>query len=341
VKVSKNKLISISMQMWCIVVVATLSLLIACAPNGSGTGVGNGVVVGKVIHDDATPVKNAEVHLRSELYLADTSGAFSTIITDTTVNCTTDSLGFFHIDSVKKGNTYWIEVVDRKDPAGNSGVLYVVDIIKDAVEDTFYLSTETVKPLKQIKGTLVLHGLPQNAYVLMYGMERVAKTDSIGRFTITDLPVGNCEETKCEYDLMVLVTEIDGTLTPFEYELEILRDNTERIIYVELELSDTLDADDFVPTTTFTDSTITLAGFTPRTVLAFSDSSKITVNDSLTVINTNVVIPNTCNGTSCECSFDAYIPESIGTIQYNRYILRITKNKAGRIETINVVLLHD
>jgi hypothetical protein len=341
VKLLKNKLISVTKQLWCLAVITVLSLLAACAPGGSGTGVGNGVVVGKVIHDDSTPVQNAQVYLRSEQYLADTSGAFSTIRTDTTVNCTTDSQGCFRIDSVKKGNTYLIEVIDSKDSTGNSGVLYVIDITKDAVEDTFYLSTETVKPLKTIKGTLTLQGLPQNAYVLIYGMERYAKTDSIGKFTITDLPVGNCEDAKCDYDLEVLDIQADGTITPFKYELEILRDNAERIIYVELELSDTLDADDFIPENTFDDSTVTFSGFPANTSLSFSDSSKIIVQDSSVVINVKHLKPNSCTSNICDYFFNAYIPESIGTIQLNRYIMKITKNVSGRIESIKLSLINN
>jgi hypothetical protein len=339
-KISKNKLTSVPKRLWCIVVMSALSLLATCAPNGSGTGVGNGIVVGKVIHDDATPVENAQVHLRSEQYLADTSGAFSTIRTDTTVNCTTDSQGCFRIDSVKKGNTYWIEIIDSKDSTGNSGVLYVVDIIKDAVEDTFYLSTETVKPLKTIKGTLTLQGLPQNAYVLIYGMERYAKTDSVGKFTIANLPVGNCEDAKCEYDLEVLDIQADGTIKPFEYELEILRDNAERIIYIELELSDTLDADDFIPENKFDDSTVTFSGFPANTSLSFSDSTKMSVKDSSVIINVNRLTPDTCTGVICDYFFNAYIPESIGTIQLNRYIMKVTKNVSGRIESIKLSLIN-
>ncbi len=340
-KVSKNELIRVPKWLCCITVMTALSLLVACAPNGSGTGVGNGVVVGKVIHDDATPVQNAQVYLRSEQFLADTSGVFSTIRTDTTVNCTTDSQGCFLIDSVKKGNTYWIEVIDSKDSAGNSGVLYVFDIIKNAIEDTFYLSTETVKPLKTIKGTLTLQGLPQNAYVLIYGMERYAKTDSIGMFTITDLPVGNCEDAKCDYDLEVLDVQADGTITPFKYELEILRNNAERIIYVELELSDTLDADDFIPVNKFDDSTVTFSGFPANTNLSFSDSSKIIVQDTSVIINVKRLTPDSCTGSSCDYFFNAYIPESIGTIQLNRYIMRITKNISGRIESLELILIHN
>lgn len=329
----------------CIATIVTLvSFMAACSPGvadkGSGTGVGNGVMVGKVVHEDSSPVKDAEVRLRSEKYLADTSGIISTFRTDTTVNITTDSLGFFRIDSIRKGNTYWVEVIDRKDTVESSGTLYVVDVDSGCIEDTFYLSTTTVAPLKTIKGTLVLQGLPQNAYVLIHGMERLAKTDSAGKFTITDLPVGNCEDAKCEYDLKLLVKKDDGTITPFKYELEILRDNSERIIQVELELSDTLDADDFVPGNTFTDSTITLSGFPIRTVLAFSDSSKITVADSSVVFAVKNLQPDTCTGTVCDYSINAYIPKSIGTTQHNRYIMSITKDASGRVVSVKLLIPH-
>jgi len=324
----------------CIELLLGFGCIIGCADiNGSGTGVGNGVIIGKVVFNDSTSVKKATVRLRSESYLADTSGIITSLRTDTTVSLTTDSSGLFTIDSVKKGNTYWIEVLDETHTKGNLGTLYILDYDTVINHDTVRLSTHIVEPLKKIQGTIILYGLPQNAYVMIYGLERVDKTDSLGKFILENLPVGDCEDTVCEYELKVLVPQIDGTLSPYKYELEILRNNADSIIYVECELSDTLDADDFIPAVNFTDSTAILSGFPNGTILSFSDSSTLNVTDSAVVININQLPPDTCINTICDYTIFATIPKSTGILQKNKYLLKITKNTSGYITNIEIQLI--
>jgi hypothetical protein len=205
---------------------------------GSGTGVGNGTIMGKVIHSDSTPVKNAVVRLRTDTYLADTCGKIPLMRNDTFAMVSTNSAGVFIIDSVRSGVSYCIEALDRDSVSQNTGTFYKVDIAKEDSLDTVRLSTRVVEPVKEIKGT-ILTGFPKNAYIQIYGIERISKTDSLGRFELIDLPFGECERGECEYKLRILIPLINGTFKVYNnVELEIQIDSNGNIKDVELELDD-------------------------------------------------------------------------------------------------------
>jgi hypothetical protein len=222
-----------------LILYCTCSTSIIAGNDGSGTGVGNGVIIGKVVNADSLPVQNAIVRLRSESYLADTSGKLPAFRNDTTVSVTTNSSGVFVIDSIKKGSSYRIEVIDHQFTENDSGMLYKITVDNGDSLDTIRLSTRVVKPVKELKGSIILFGLPQNAYIQVYGLERIARTDSLGKFEISQLPIGESEKGECEYKLRVIVPQKDGSFKIYENcELEIKTDSTNNIIYTEFELEE-------------------------------------------------------------------------------------------------------
>jgi hypothetical protein len=184
------------------------------AGGGSGTGAGNGTVTGMVIFPDSTPVVGAVVRLRTQSYLADTSGKTSLVRSGILCNTTTDSLGNFRVDSVDTGISYFIEVSDYNKTA--RATLYKKHVL---ALDT--VATRIVLPVAKINGTVTVSGLPANAYVQIYGLERLCRTDSAGRFEINDLPVGKCEEGECEYRVRFLIPGAGGGYTVRESELEL------------------------------------------------------------------------------------------------------------------------
>ena len=102
-------------------------------------------------------------------------------------------------------------------------------------ENDTVLESRIVSPLSTIEGAIVLSGLPQNAYVQIYGLERLARTDSVGRFTIDDLPAGKMEDGEWEYKLRVISIQRDGTQKVFMYELEIKPGVNSNNISIELD----------------------------------------------------------------------------------------------------------
>lgn len=215
--------------------------LLSCSgvpTTGSGTGVGNGMIVGQVMYANGTHPKNAAVRLRLQNFLPDTSGKLLTIRTSTVANVATNSDGTFQIDQLDPQQKYTIEVNDGK--TKTEATLFKCNL---ATKDTVILSPRIIEPVVSISGEVVLAGLPRNAYILIKGLERVGRSDSQGRFTITDLPVSECEEdegeNECEYSLRAIVPNADGTTTTIPYELEIERDMNGNVkLPIELEISD-------------------------------------------------------------------------------------------------------
>jgi hypothetical protein len=219
--------------MVCIALFGRCSQAPVTLDGGSGTGVGNGVITGQVLHQDGSTVQNGIVRMRSTGYLADTSGTVSTLRNDSIATVITDAQGRFEIDSVDTSKEYCIEVMDTI--RHELGTLYKVDIPRI---DTVRLATRTVTPLKILQGTITVGGLPKNAYVLLFGLERVDRADSTGKFVITDLPLGNCEFGECEYRCRVIFTDTTGMVQVVDTELEIEFDPLGNIREVELELYD-------------------------------------------------------------------------------------------------------
>jgi hypothetical protein len=208
----------------------TCSLPAVTADGGSGTGVGNGMVTGRVIYPDSTPVVGAVVRLRANAYLADTSGSIPVARSATLCQTVTDSLGNFNMDSLDTGGGYSIEVVDYQTQV--RGTLYRTSFPSG---NTNKLETRVVTPVTKIKGSVVISGLPQNAYVQVYGMERLSRTDADGNFVIQDLPLGRCENLECEYKLRIFSPVAGGGVKSVDMELEVNADPNGNIISVELD----------------------------------------------------------------------------------------------------------
>lgn len=205
------------------------------AHGGSGTGVGNGTIMGKVVYSDAQPVKGATVRLRTEAYLADTSGKIPRMHNDTSATVTTDKDGVFVINSVKKGHSYYIEVLNHYLSSQDFGTIYKIMFSNSKTIDTIFLPTRVVEPVKKVQGSIILSGLPQNAYIQIYGIERFGRSDSTGKFEITDLPIGQCDDDECKYKLRVTVLQANNQLKTYYYKLEIETDKSKNIIEVELD----------------------------------------------------------------------------------------------------------
>jgi hypothetical protein len=221
-----------------VILSVSLSWLFYCstdpiAAGGSGTGVGNGMITGKVNYSNNAPVSNAMVRLRTITFLADTSGVVSTLHNDTIATAYTAADGSFSFDTVDTARTYFIEVVDSA--INKQGTLFRVTV---PTADTVLLPARVVSPVKVLTGKIIVSGIPKNAYVLIYGLERVDKTDSQGRFEITDLPIGNCEEDECEYKLRILIPTGTGAIQSIDTELEIEFDVQGNIKEVEIEIEE-------------------------------------------------------------------------------------------------------
>jgi hypothetical protein len=96
------------------------------------------------------------------------------------------------------------------------------------------LPLRVVTPVKILIGKVIVSGMPKNAYVLIYGLERVGKTDSHGRFMITDLPIGECDKGECKYKLLILVPDRANAYKSMESELDISFDPQGKIKKVEI-----------------------------------------------------------------------------------------------------------
>jgi hypothetical protein len=218
-------------------------MLLSCTGSplagGSGTGVGNGtVLIGKVLSNDSIPVENALVRLRTDMYLADTSGRIANHKNDTAATTFTNRYGMFTIDSVRLRKNYYIEILDTNE-GHDSGALYKVDLSQDTLSDTIWLPPRTMQPLKNLKGSIILNGLPRNAYIQIYGLERTGRADSNGSFRIEQLPPPvDCEGFECEYKLRITVLMHENAVQVYNSELEVHFDSNQNIIDVEFELED-------------------------------------------------------------------------------------------------------
>lgn len=201
---------------------------------GSGTGVGNGYISARILHPDYTPVKNAKVRLRSVDYVADPDLPGIVVRNDTVVNAFTNENGLFRIDSVRNNKTYYIEILSDNVKGNDSGTLYIVN--KDT--STLELESRIIAPVKHIEGTIIISGLPGNALIQVYGIERVTRSNPAGKFELNDLPVGKCEKNECEYKLKVTIPQKDGSVKVYNSELEIKFDSSNNIIKTEFELED-------------------------------------------------------------------------------------------------------
>jgi Concanavalin A-like lectin/glucanases superfamily/Domain of unknown function (DUF2341) len=149
---------------------------------GGGSEVTNGASA-YVRYSDGTPAVSAQVFVRSQRFLKDTSRVDSSRVPDVY----TDESGFFKIDSLKPGN-YFVEVNDTRRHA-----ICMACTIGAAAGQPANLGTDTLRPTGTIRGTINRGpaGPSTELYVQIYGLDRVTKVNAAtGIFSFDMLPPG-------------------------------------------------------------------------------------------------------------------------------------------------------
>jgi hypothetical protein len=152
---------------------------------GSVTEGGNVEVSGKVLYVNGSPAAHADIVLRTQRFLKDTSGAAAEGTSHTAANTRTDDNGFFRIDSIDTGE-YFISATK-----GDSAALMPCTCFT-AVPKVELPSAE-LRPASTITGTVQLDSnVGCKVYVQVYGLDRLALVDSAtGAFDIRQVPPGN------------------------------------------------------------------------------------------------------------------------------------------------------
>jgi len=208
--------------MWCgVKIIGALSLLAlwGCSDDkvaGFDTVETENATIIKVVDSNLDPVTNAVAHLRSTSYLPNIK-SFS----DTLNDFRTDSLGIIRIDSARiaslKSDSAVIEIL----PTDNSGKskeglltrIALADILENS-KDSLELKT---KPVGEITGKIGVLAEGKTAYVQVYGTEHWAAIDSLGNFTLSDLP-------PAEYELRIVIGDSVQEITA-----TVASDNSENI----------------------------------------------------------------------------------------------------------------
>ena len=145
---------------------------------GAGTGTGNPVILCEVFTQAGTPAEGARALLRPQNYLSSIEDSQQGLY-DSIGEAYVESSGRLLFDSVAVGE-YFIEVATDDD----GSLLMACTVSTDT--SLVVLPADTLKPTKQIKGTVALFGgSSTDNYVLVYGLERAVLADSDGSFTIT------------------------------------------------------------------------------------------------------------------------------------------------------------
>jgi hypothetical protein len=152
------------------------------AGGGSGTETtGGGKVFGSLVYPDGSPGARVAVFARSDTYLRDTSETGSD---STDPDTFTDRNGHFLIDSLALGRY----VLETRDKCGR-GVAIRFEVLPERKE--IQLQRTTLYPVGGLEGRVELSELPHShAFIQVYGLERVVRTDSLGFFSLPDLPIG-------------------------------------------------------------------------------------------------------------------------------------------------------
>lgn len=157
------------------------------AQDSKGGGIETVALTGRVFLA-GLPVPGATIKLRAGNYLADTSGAPSNRTAPSadfreSFDLTADAAGNFRIDSVGLGR-YTLEFNNGAGQA--SFEPFHVDGSAESIRLDGIL-----RPVAEVSGSIVLPpGTPGQAYVQVYGLDRVQRTDSAGRFKILGVPGG-------------------------------------------------------------------------------------------------------------------------------------------------------
>lgn len=169
----------------CIAATLTCSSL-NVADGGSSTNTGNARITGLVQTREGRPAPGVHVRLRKSTYVQQ-SPAVSPASSVGRHDAITGANGSFSIDSVDTG-AYCIESIDFKGSAA-----LVACTVTPAVKEARAPLT-TLTPVAAVTGSVAFSGdtaaRRPAVYVQIYGLERIAKADSFGRFRFNDLPQG-------------------------------------------------------------------------------------------------------------------------------------------------------
>lgn len=151
-----------------------------------GGGIETVGIRGFVYHENGSPAINARILLRNSEFLADSgiAGLYKQVGV-VSGETSTDALGFYAIDSVEPGE-YRIEI-----SAENAAQGAVVEASVSGLGGMLQVGNAVVRSPGGLQGRLVQGGSPVvGAWVHVYGMQRSAVTDSVGRLAFVDLPEG-------------------------------------------------------------------------------------------------------------------------------------------------------
>lgn len=160
-----------------------LSLMGCSSTEVSGTGsqAGNGIVTATIVYNDSTVAGGAEVYIRNANFLKDTSDSqtenYSVLV---------DSYGKLNV-SMDTDNDYILEIRD------NSGYSVLVICSTAAyTSDTLNFDTLYMERVSEFYGTVDVSNIPKDVpvYVQVYGMNKIEKVDSLGKFQFKDMPHG-------------------------------------------------------------------------------------------------------------------------------------------------------
>ena len=142
-------------------------------------------ISGRAEYQGHSPAAGAGVYLRPRDFLGDTAKAMNKETASNFRFTRVDASGFYAIDSVDTGS-YAIEL---KDTSSNAAFL---ECSANTGDSTINLRVATLKAPATISGTIDLMGLANNpvAYIQVRGLDYVARTDSLGAFSLPNIPEG-------------------------------------------------------------------------------------------------------------------------------------------------------
>ena len=150
------------------------------AGGGGGSEAENGSLIGRVVFSDGAAAADAAVRVRPVGFLKDTAFADQG---ETSPDARADAAGRFQVASLKPG-WYSVEVRD-----GRGSALLVAAEVKPG--SASQLGLHTLIPTGKLQGRLETPPDTRTpGYVQVYGLDRVVRCDSAGRFAMQDLPQG-------------------------------------------------------------------------------------------------------------------------------------------------------
>lgn len=173
------RLLKISIRIACLAAAVFAGISCSKIPSiaGWGSETTNGVTA-CVVHADGSPATGARVYLRRSNYLTPAGTLAKQAIES--ANVSTDANGRFEITGIDSG-AFHIEIND-----GNSALLFTCSL---EAHDTINLGLDTLRPYASISGAI--DSVTGQAYVQVFGLERLIQAGPDGHYIIPDLPQGD------------------------------------------------------------------------------------------------------------------------------------------------------